>query len=953
MGGIEILIICCILLCIFIPVGLKLYKKYKDKELEKNFIKGFTQTYKKPNPVDPAPAKSSASAEPAKNIAEKAVVNNKNQPCSEYIDSSTNLSISCLQQIWKDAGCTTTDRIFTTDFYKENTMSAIKEDSKQWATLKDDTHRIGCYGATNSDKFKEVVSSDSLKHAAIGAAIQIAMSKLSVKVLAKIAFKLEQKGLMLTARVLGRIGTKFGIKALQRLGIRAGEKAAGKLAATVGVKVGTKVATKIGASAATAATVSAPTGGLAYPFVMAGLLAFDVLSLGLDLGDAGGYEKMATKQIYIEMKKKIDQEMQKEFQDAGGVWPSVIGPLDSISADELNAAIAEQSNIIMDSNNKDPLVKPMLDKLTEDLEKEILKVEDLDNDDKMKKYTDLLDMDAIYNKAFSVVCINKKGKVVGPTQCSYQDKASCESSYSWPPKEDETYAEFKPNILGGACIASSYGIRSMCDDNGIPYNSETGICKIDETYCKMKGADWKYNDSIKENDCIIPSGQDVMENILGTTITRGLKQIFDPAQYETCKDNETDDGYFCRSRGCGEDEEPDIAGGVCHAKCKPNYGSNGITMCLEDCPRYGEIKVKNKCVNLPNGDTSNGIKPTLWDCNGTTSQQFYFNGDEGTIKSLKDTNKCLDIPGGNAKSKQSLQLWQCNGTKPQKFTYNDSNGTFSSQSNPKLCLDFSGGEIKNNSIIELNECNGSDSQSFNMEQSYGLRSDLTCTKRTPSRVADCPPGYTNNGATCGRGADTINIGAGRVADCPPGYTNQGTWCQMSAPGGIGRVADCPRNYTNMGATCTNWSIFSLDTKGMDEMTCNADEFKSGARCYKNCPYGGTNTGLGTCTTGMGDMVCNADEFKSGARCYKYCPEGYTNTGVSCYKPPSTLGMGSMVCRPDEEKIGARCYPKTFPGFQNYLEFASYNKSIYDRGVGSPSVKIRPKKRVVPFSTKDN
>jgi len=45
----------------------------------------------------------------------------------------------------------------------------------------------------------------------------------------------------------------------------------------------------------------------------------------------------------------------------------------------------------------------------------------------------------------------------------------------------------------------------------------------------------------------------------------------------------------------------------------------------------------------------------------------------------------------------------------------------------------------------------------------------------PGRVADCPPGYTNNGATCGRGADTILVGS-EVADCPAGYKNMGLTC---------------------------------------------------------------------------------------------------------------------------------------------------------------------------------
>ena len=44
-----------------------------------------------------------------------------------------------------------------------------------------------------------------------------------------------------------------------------------------------------------------------------------------------------------------------------------------------------------------------------------------------------------------------------------------------------------------------------------------------------------------------------------------------------------------------------------------------------------------------------------------------------------------------------------------------------------------------------------------------------------SRVSDCPPGYTNNGVTCGRGADTLSAPS-LLATCPAGFTNTGVSC---------------------------------------------------------------------------------------------------------------------------------------------------------------------------------
>jgi hypothetical protein len=141
--------------------------------------------------------------------------------------------------------------------------------------------------------------------------------------------------------------------------------------------------------------------------------------------------------------------------------------------------------------------------------------------------------------------------------CTF-DKKNCESSFEWPLKEGQEYVEFKKatlkqnvdgtlkDIVVDACIPTNSLMKTVCDSNNIPYNKDTGICDITQDYCMQKGADWLYDNEIKDYDCGIDAGQEFGEALLGTTITRGLKQIFDPRQYESCKADETDDGYFCR-----------------------------------------------------------------------------------------------------------------------------------------------------------------------------------------------------------------------------------------------------------------------------------------------------------------------------------------------------------------------------------------------------------------------
>ena len=140
----------------------------------------------------------------------------------------------------------------------------------------------------------------------------------------------------------------------------------------------------------------------------------------------------------------------------------------------------------------------------------------------------------------------------------------------------------------------------------------------------------------------------------------------------------------------------------------------------------------------------------------------------------------------------------------------------------------------------------------------------------PGRVADCPPGYTNNGATCGRGPDTI-LAPSEVASCPAGYTNMGLTCYRG-PHSYGNKCKggCPKGYKNTGCTC----LRPASTLSASHMVC---------------PQGFHQSNI--------TKLCIVD-----------CPAGYTNTGLTCFKPASTLGMGSMSCHADEVKFGARCYP---------------------------------------------
>ncbi len=806
-------------------------------------------------------------------------------------------------------------------------------------------------------------------------AIRAVFKKLVMK---KFYSKASKTALMTSGKVLAKITEKYGAKALVKFGIKAGEKVAAKAMTTAATKASTVLASQASMAATT---------GPAAPIVEAVFLAFDAISLGLDIGDGGGYNKLSSIESYVKIRDTLNAELEKAHKEAGVLYPTIAGPLDLISQDILNDKILEKMQYIMAPKNKDPLSKPVRDALANDILNDVITLEEASDEDVILSYSNLLDIDAIYNKAFTMLCEENKGKIIirDPTNnpnelsCSYANIDDCTNSYNWPipdNSEVDTYVEFKNSQFGGACVVASFGVRTMCEANDLKYDQETGLCIEDENYCLMKGGTWEMNDNIGQMDCKIPMSQEIIEMIFGTTIVRGLMQLFGMNQYEKCKDDETDDGYFCRSRNCAEGEEFDLAGGICHTKCKPNYNSNGITMCWRNCPRIGPINVKNKCLDIPGNQRVNGNKLQLYDCNDSVAQQWYFNTVDNIIQLKNDTSFCLDITGGVIEEGTEIQLYKCGGdVDAQKFSYDIDNDSIHPYNRQDLCLDFDGVNANNGSHIKLVKCNGTDNQKFKMEQTNN--DGATCRIAQGSRVADCPPGYTNWGATCHRDADSktsdLGYGSKPTANCPEDSTNNGITCyypghsfQREYFSKAGQDVysdrdDCENKYGN--GNCEIQGVWGSRLARPKNCEIEARKFgyryperytddgltTMGARCYRSPKTYGTISDVGECppgyrTTGLAWCYVNCEE--------KYGP-GYYNNGTSCWRDVSDLGMDSMTCKPGEFKTGARCYQEPPPHFTNMGEFMVHSRTSYDRGVGTPSVHIRPKKRIIEFSTQDN
>lgn len=76
--------------------------------------------------------------------------NSGSNPCKMYNSDSKGISQLCYDKIWIDQGCVTQAPNADEAWAKSQTLNDLVNDSYLWATMKDNTHRKGCYGDTTN-----------------------------------------------------------------------------------------------------------------------------------------------------------------------------------------------------------------------------------------------------------------------------------------------------------------------------------------------------------------------------------------------------------------------------------------------------------------------------------------------------------------------------------------------------------------------------------------------------------------------------------------------------------------------------------------------------------------------------------------------------------------------------------------------------------------------------------
>ncbi|SCE83366.1 Ricin-type beta-trefoil lectin domain-containing protein [Micromonospora matsumotoense] len=115
-----------------------------------------------------------------------------------------------------------------------------------------------------------------------------------------------------------------------------------------------------------------------------------------------------------------------------------------------------------------------------------------------------------------------------------------------------------------------------------------------------------------------------------------------------------------------------------------------------------------RCVDVPNGSTTNGTQVQLWDCTGGTAQRFTYTAG----KQLQVLGKCLDASGQGSSNGTKVIIWDCNGGANQQWNVN-ANGTVAGVQSG-LCLDANAGATANGTKLILWSCNGQQNQQWNL-----------------------------------------------------------------------------------------------------------------------------------------------------------------------------------------------------------------------------------------------
>jgi len=429
--------------------------------------------------------------------------------------------------------------------------------------------------STELDKYlKDKNMTDIIK---IGGFMGAVVAYYATKYVAKKAI---QRGSIISAK----IATKSATNALKSIKSVATLAKAGKIS-RLGLKLGK-------ASAAMAKITLHATNPLTWA-----LIVFDIVNIGLDLGDAGGYDNLGSNAFYDKLKAQLEYNSIVEYTKEKIPYPVIAGPFDEYTDDAFETDLTAGVTKILDDPNSVYLT-PLTNAIT---------AANLTNESDISAFIEAnfekyVNIDKVIEQAEKDMCATKNGKWadMAPITATSDNQSATSipsKGCSWKPeqcvskwplsKDDDIYKEWDDGK--GACIIAPFEPRRQCDTDGAKYDLASQKCVVDKNYCFQKGADWKPNP--KNNnimDCMIGTGQDIAEFIFGTTISRDIKRLIASASRPAdCPAGYTNTGLTCyrapdsqvqdsKNATCTNPSYPIHEGLFCGQRCPDGWRDDGL-----------------------------------------------------------------------------------------------------------------------------------------------------------------------------------------------------------------------------------------------------------------------------------------------------------------------------------------------------------------------------------------
>ncbi|OKI17685.1 ricin-type beta-trefoil lectin domain protein [Streptomyces sp. CB03911] len=116
-----------------------------------------------------------------------------------------------------------------------------------------------------------------------------------------------------------------------------------------------------------------------------------------------------------------------------------------------------------------------------------------------------------------------------------------------------------------------------------------------------------------------------------------------------------------------------------------------------------------RCIDVPKGSTSPGVRLTIWDCNGGSGQVFTRTADKQLTVYEGAARLCLATEGGRTVAGTRVVTAPCNAGTGQQWAFGA--GTITAVGSG-LCLDVDGARTDKGAPLQLWQCNGGSNQKF-------------------------------------------------------------------------------------------------------------------------------------------------------------------------------------------------------------------------------------------------